>query len=251
MTTGEVIPCDLRSSSRESPSLPGMTTSERIRSKCREWASSSALAALSHTVASWPARRKARESEASVLASSSTISKCAMSDACGGGAVRYRKLDAEGGSAARLALYRDGAAMIAHHGLNNGQAQAGAVLFSCVVGRKQPVAFFFRQALAGVGYFENHRAIVLPRPDAQFAAIRHGVHGVQHQVLQRALDLFGISLNRGQARVELDLRMNGPARRELRLQQPQDRAHQLVQLHRLELRRGHFGEIAEPADDGF
>ena len=43
-------------------------------------ASSSALAALSQTVASWPARRKARESDASVFASSSTISNCALLD---------------------------------------------------------------------------------------------------------------------------------------------------------------------------
>ena len=38
------------------------------------------MAALSHTVASCPARRKARASEASVFASSSTISSCALVD---------------------------------------------------------------------------------------------------------------------------------------------------------------------------
>ena len=78
MTTGVLNPCCLSSSSKASPSFPGITTSERIKSKFCAFASSSALAALSQTVASCPASRKARESEASVLASSSTISKWAF-----------------------------------------------------------------------------------------------------------------------------------------------------------------------------
>ena len=52
ITTGVGTSCDLRSASSESPSLPGMTTSERIKSKCCERARSRALAALSQTVAS-------------------------------------------------------------------------------------------------------------------------------------------------------------------------------------------------------
>ena len=73
ITTGAVTPAAFRSSSSARPSRRGITTSLRIRSKGCAWASSSARAALSQTTASWPARRKARESEASVLASSSTI----------------------------------------------------------------------------------------------------------------------------------------------------------------------------------
>ena len=79
ITTGVGTPCAFSSSSRVRPSLPGMTTSERMRSKFCAFASSSAFAALSHTVASWPANRKARDSDASVLASSSTIKRCALS----------------------------------------------------------------------------------------------------------------------------------------------------------------------------
>ena len=75
---GVATPCVLSSSSNVRPSLPGMTTSERMRSKGWVMASSRALVALSQTVASWPSRRKARESEASVLASSSTMSRCAF-----------------------------------------------------------------------------------------------------------------------------------------------------------------------------
>ena len=82
ITTGVVTPCCFNSSRRVNPSLPGMTTSERIRSKLCALASSSARPALSHTVASCPPRRKARDSDANVLASSSTISRCAL---CGNG----------------------------------------------------------------------------------------------------------------------------------------------------------------------
>ena len=73
ITTGACTPCVFKSSSSARPSRFGITTSERIRSKGRDSASSSARAELSQTVASCPARRNARESEASVFASSSTI----------------------------------------------------------------------------------------------------------------------------------------------------------------------------------
>ncbi len=73
ITTGAATPAVFRSSSRASPSRRGITTSLKIRSKGCVRASSSARAALSQTTASWPASRKARESEASVLASSSTM----------------------------------------------------------------------------------------------------------------------------------------------------------------------------------
>ena len=55
------------------PSFPGITTSERITSIRSALAISRARAALSHTVASYPASRKARAREASVFASSSII----------------------------------------------------------------------------------------------------------------------------------------------------------------------------------
>ncbi len=78
MTTGVGTPCAFSSSRSARPSLPGMTTSESIRSNDCDLASSRALLALSQTAASCPSRRNARDSDASVLASSSTISKCAF-----------------------------------------------------------------------------------------------------------------------------------------------------------------------------
>ena len=85
ITTGVATPAFFRSSSSASPSRFGITTSLRIKSNGCACANSSARAALSHTTASCPASRKARESEARVLASSSTIRilLCAHASALG------------------------------------------------------------------------------------------------------------------------------------------------------------------------
>src|SRR5215469_16554323 len=148
MTIGVVRPRVLRSSRNAMPSLPGMTTSEKIRSKRCVLTSSSARAALSHTVASWPAMRKARASEPSVLASSSMMSRCAI-----------LQFDAEGRASAWFAFHGDSTSMIADHGLDNRQAESSAVLLGGVVGSEEPLAFLFGEAGAGVGDLEAHGAI--------------------------------------------------------------------------------------------
>ena len=72
---GVFTPAFFKSSSSSSPVRPGITTSERIKSKVSVRSSSTARAALSQTVASCPSRRKARERDASVFGSSSTSSR--------------------------------------------------------------------------------------------------------------------------------------------------------------------------------
>ena len=52
ITTGVVVPVAFKSSSSDIPSLPGMTTSEKITSNRSARISSNARMALSHTVAS-------------------------------------------------------------------------------------------------------------------------------------------------------------------------------------------------------
>ena len=81
---------------------------------------------------------------------------------------------------------------------------------------------------------------------------RHGVDGIQHQVLQRPVDQLGIGLDHGKLGIKFDLRRDRRAvgGGELRLQQLEDVLRQLVQPHRLELGRGHAGEVAEALDDG-
>src|SRR5512147_2430437 len=142
---------DLISSSSASPSLPGITTSERTRSKRCARISSSARPALSHTVASCPARRKALAREASVFGSSSTIRRWLMSGWFGRKFIfrSVRKLDAKRGPAPLLALYGDPAVVVADHRLHDRQSEAGTMLFGGVVRSEQPLAFLFRQPLAG------------------------------------------------------------------------------------------------------
>ena len=94
------------------PSLPGMTTSEKMRSKCCAFTRSSARAALSQTVASWPAMRKARASDASVFWSSSTMRRCAIFE-----------FDPESRATPRLALNGDPSSMIADYRLHDRQSQ--------------------------------------------------------------------------------------------------------------------------------
>src|SRR5579864_2977174 len=97
-----------------------------------------AFAALSQILTSWPARRKARESDARVFGSSSTISSLAFwgtrfslqGHRCFVGRVNLLhffhiawQLDRKGGSRTRLTLNRNFAAMVAHDGLHNCQSK--------------------------------------------------------------------------------------------------------------------------------
>jgi len=72
-----------------------------------------------------------------------------------------RQFDAEGGAVAFVAGNGDGAVMIADHGLDNREAQAGALDFGGVVGREEAGAFFESEAFAGVGDFDADAAFVL------------------------------------------------------------------------------------------
>src|SRR5229473_8328078 len=97
---------------------------------------STALAALSQTVASCPARRNARDSVARVLASSSTISRLAFTvspqlDYSNTRTLRRRQfvavrgqLDDKRCTPARLAAQADSPAMVADNGLHDSQAES-------------------------------------------------------------------------------------------------------------------------------
>src|SRR5579884_3131083 len=140
-----------------------MTTSERIRSKSSDLASDKAFAALSHTVASCPARRNARDRDPSVLGSSSTISKRAFCIESGESLKSIQvsgQLDAKRCTTTRRAVHRDSSAVIAHHRLHDGQAEPGAVLLTRVIRSEQPFAFLGREAGAGVAHLQLDSAIV-------------------------------------------------------------------------------------------
>ena len=199
------------------PSRPGITTSERIKSKRSAFASSRARAALSQTVASCPARRNARASDASVFASSSMIRMWAFS---GTRAYAPSPAVASGFSDAVGSCVDEALGRCAGTGRSGGlagrrmwndvptpvslstdmrppwslttdctiaKAQPRAVLLGRVVRREKPLALLRRQSAAGVGDFEFHVTVLVRRAQHQHSARRHRVHGVEHQVLNRAV----------------------------------------------------------------
>src|SRR5262249_59351279 len=73
--------------------------------------------------------------------------------------------------------------MVAHHRLYDRQAQPGPMLFGGVVRRKQALAFFLRQSLAGICQLEDYRLAIEFGAEDELAALGHGVHRIEHQVL--------------------------------------------------------------------
>src|SRR2546429_9185879 len=104
---------------------------------------------------------------------------------------------------AGLAFDRDRSAMIADDRLHNRQAESCTVLLGRVVRSEETLTFLGREAGAGIGDFEPYRAVRMRSPDRENAARRHGVERVQRQVLERAMELRGVSLGRGQPVVKL------------------------------------------------
>src|SRR5258708_8377363 len=109
-------------SSNAIPSMPGITTSEKIKSNDPALSSSSARGPLSATTASSPAKRKARESDASVLASSSTISKRDIRTPLGG------KLHYERCASAWPTFHPNPPVLIPDHAPHHGQPQTRTML---------------------------------------------------------------------------------------------------------------------------
>src|SRR5579864_3524703 len=222
ITTGAATPCRFKSSSRERPSLPGMTTSERMRSKCRDLANSKAFAALSHTVASCPVNRKARDKEASVLASSSTMRRCAMSgnrpphisaklDLVARGMNFPQGLniigqfDHESRTASGFTLHADSPPVIADHRLNYRQSQSSAMLFAGVIRSEDALALLTRQPSTGISDFDYYLSIVAPGPESKCSAIRHSIHRIEHQVRQGAVQQVAIGSDCLQILIQLEL----------------------------------------------
>ena len=77
--------------------------------------------------------------------------------------------------------------MVCNHRLHNREAEPGAMLLGCVVGREEPPAFFRRYATAGVGNAKLHLAQERFCRKCESAAVRHGIHGIQNEIVLLAL----------------------------------------------------------------
>ena len=103
-----------------------------------------------------------------------------------------------------------GTVVVGDDGLDNGQAEAGAVLLGRVVGRKQALALFRSKAFARVGNFDFYFVLFRSCRELENAAVWHGVPGVRREVQEDLLDLAGLGGDGpepgGQAQAELGAR---------------------------------------------
>jgi hypothetical protein len=89
-------------------------------------------------------------------------------------------------------------AVIAYYGLHNREAKSRAMLLGRVIRSEQALAFFRGQTGAGIGDRKLNVIAEGGGADGQLSTLRHGVDGVEHQILQCALQQVGIGRNFGQ-----------------------------------------------------
>jgi hypothetical protein len=68
--------------------------------------------------------------------------------------------------------------MVAYNGLNDGEAESGAVVLSGVVRSKQPLTLFRSESLPGVGYLKNCMAFIKAGSQLQCPAVWHSIQRV-------------------------------------------------------------------------
>ena len=70
------------------------------------------------------------------------------------------------------------------------------MLLGCVVRGKQPLAFLRRHSLARISDAQFHCFTLWLSAESKRAALRHGVHRIENQVAQGAMEQFGVGIER-------------------------------------------------------
>src|SRR5262249_42700786 len=147
---------------------------------------------------------------------------------------------------------RNRSVMIANDGLHNGEAKTSSLLLRRVVRRKESRDFLGCQTLSSVRDFDTHAPVLLRRTKSKSATGRHSVECVEHEILKRAMQQVWIGVDFGKGLGEKgfggDVWLADFV--ELRLEEAHRVAKRLVHVDFGEMRRRHFGEIAEPSNDG-
>jgi len=161
------------------------------------------------------------------------------------------KIDAKGGAPAFLTGDGNGAVMIADHRLDDGQAKAGTLMFSSVVGSKESRRFFGSETFASIGDFDADGVIAIGSAQRKAAAGRHGIERVKNKVLKGAMKEIRVGIDFGKRfGQEIFCGDGGLADgSKLRLEQLHGIAQTFIDIDASKIRRGHFGEIAEAAND--
>ena len=168
-----------------------------------------------------------------------------------GAGLVLRQINAKCGAAAFVAGNRNGAVMIADDGLHDGEAEAGALHFGRVVRSEEAGALFGVRPLP---VSETSMRTVSPASEVRRRAIAaggHGVERVEHKILKRAMQQISIGVNFRKRFAQEIFRGDGRLADsiELRFKEANGVAQRFVDIQAGELRRGHFGEIAEAPDD--
>ncbi len=145
----------------------------------------------------------------------------------------------------------NGAVMIADDGLDDGEAETGALQLGGVVGREEARALFRREALAGVGDFDANRVAAVGSAKAESAAGGHGVQSIQDEILEGAMEQVGIGIDFRQRFIEKIFGGDGRLADgvELRFEQANSVAQGFVDIDGREVRSRHLGKIAEAANN--
>ena len=103
------------------------------------------------------------------------------------------------------AFYGDGSGVVGDDGLNDGQAEAGAVFLGGVVGGEEALTFFGRHAGAGVRDADFNFAVEWFCGEGERSAVGHGVHGVEDEIAECAMKQLGIGVEGHGLGRELDV----------------------------------------------
>ncbi len=161
-----------------------------------------------------------------------------------------RHADGEGGALAACGVDADLSVVPLDDAVGDRESQPGAGLLGREERLEDPRAHFVRDARARVGDPQLHRLLrdVRRGGEAQFAALHHGLGGVEHDVQDDLAHLVGVGQDGGEVWVQLvhDL---GVAEDRLVADQRQGVFHHLVQVQQRALRPGLTGKIEQPFHD--
>src|SRR6185312_4657478 len=126
---------------------------------------------------------------------------------------RQRQLHMESRPLVLAAAYADAAMMIADNGLRYCQSQPRSMLLAGVIRREDALALLWSEPFAGICEFKDGKLVILGRAEGELTAIRHGINGVQHQILHDPSQQHRIGAD-GRYLSKLHVRLNlaGPLR---------------------------------------
>ncbi len=102
------------------------------------------------------------------------------------------EVDAEGGSFAGFGFEGDVAVVFFDDAAGGGESESGASAFGGEVCVEDVGEIFFGDADAGVGDVEDECVVFAEGSDEEFAAVGHGLDGVEHEIEEGLFDEVGV-----------------------------------------------------------